>query len=141
MTYQIMKEHIWVGAIPDRPDALAEKLRTLSAAGLDLELILARREMPGRALLFISPLRTLEEILAAEDAGLAQEHSVQTIRITGPNRPGLGAQITSALSQAGLNIRAYSAAALGNRHVTNVAFDSEEDADRAMDVLRHLLAS
>ena len=141
MTYQIAKEHVWVGAISDRPDALAEKLRTLGAAGLDLELILARREMPGRALLFISPLRTLEEILVAEDAGLAQEHSVQTIRITGPNTPGLGARITSALSQAGLDIRAYSAVALGDQHVTNVAFDSEEDADRARDVLKSVLAS
>lgn len=139
MTYQITKEHVWVGAIPDRPDALAEKLRMLSEAGLDLELILARREMPGRALLFISPLRTLEEILAAEEAGLAQEHSVQAIRITGPNEPGIGARITSALSQAGLDVRAYSAAALGNKHVTHIAFDNEEDGERAKAVLESAL--
>ena len=81
MTYEITREHVWVGAIPDRPDALAEKLRMLSDAGLDLELILARREMPGRALLFISPLRSIEEILAVEEVGFSQDDCVRTLRI------------------------------------------------------------
>ncbi|MHC4984278.1 MAG: hypothetical protein ACYTF6_14070, partial [Planctomycetota bacterium] len=62
MAYQITTEHVWVGAIPDRPDALAERLRILSKGGLDLELILAQRDMPGRALMFVSPLRSPEEI-------------------------------------------------------------------------------
>jgi hypothetical protein len=141
MAYEITKEHVWVGAIPDKPGALAEKLRSLSDAGLDFELIISRREMPGRALLFISPLRSLEEIIAAEEAGLAQENSLRTIRITGPNVRGLGARITGALSQAGINMHGYSAAALGDQSVTNIAFDTEADADLAIAALEKELGT
>jgi len=140
MAHQISKEHVWAGAIPDRPAALADKLRELSKAGLDLELILARQEIPGRALLFISPLRTLEEILAAEEAGLSQEQNVRAVRISGPNETGLGARIAGTLADADLNLRAYSAAALGKKHVTHLAFNSEEDADRAVEALKRELA-
>ena len=139
MAYEITKQHVWAGAIPDKPGALAEMLRLLGAAGLDLELILTRREMPGRALLFISPLRSLEEIIAAEEAGLSQENSLPTIRITGPNVSGLGARITGTLSEAGVSMQGYSAAALGDQSVTNVAFDTEEDADRAIAALEKAL--
>jgi hypothetical protein len=139
MPYQISKEHVWVGAIPDHPDALAEKLRLLSQAGLNLELILARRDIPGRALLFVSPLQSVEEMLAAEEIGLAQEEDVRAVRVLGPDVPGVGARIATALAAADLNIRAYSAAVIGKRHITFLAFNSESDADEAVKVLKQAL--
>lgn len=139
MPYQISKEHVWVGALPDHPDALADKLRRLSDAGLDLEMILARRDMPGRALLFVSPLRSVEEMLSAEEIGLAQEENVRAVRIMGPDAPGIGARIATALAHADLNLRAYSAAVIGKRHITFLAFDTEEDADRAVIALKKAL--
>jgi hypothetical protein len=140
MAYQVTLEHVWVGAIPDRPAALGEKLKELALGGINLELIIGRREMPGRALLYISPLRTLDEIKRAERTGLSRENSMRTLRIEGPNRPGLGAKIAGALADAGINIASFTAAALGNLHVTNIGFDHPDDVDRAKAILEKVLS-
>jgi len=140
MPYRVTKEHVWVGVIPDRPDALGEKLRALRDGGLNLELILARRGEAGQGLMFIAPLRTLEEIAAAEKAGLKRASTMKIIRVEGPNVPGLAAKITTILAEAGLNIREYAAAALGERCVTSVAFDDDGDLDRAREILQKALA-
>lgn len=140
MSYRITKEHVWVGAIPDQADALAQRLRALRDAGLNLELILGRQTGPGEGLMFIAPLRTMAEIDAAEGAGLARSESLRTIRIEGPNARGVGARISTALSEAGLNVREYAAAAVGDKCVTHIAFDTDRDSDRAMEILRQALA-
>ncbi|MCK4343007.1 MAG: hypothetical protein KAY37_14935 [Phycisphaerae bacterium] len=141
MSYRITKEYVWAGAIADQIGALAEKLRALSAGGLDLELIVTRREQPGRGVMLVSPLRTMEELETAERAGLATENSYRIIRIKGPNVTGLGAKIAGALAEAGLSFRDYTAAALGDQSVTNIAFDNDEDSDRAKAILERVLAS
>ncbi len=137
--YRISKEHVWGGTIPDRAGALAEKLLALAAGGLNLELIIGRRDWAGQGLMFISPLRTMEEIEVAERAGLARKENAITLRIEGPNVKGLAAKITGALAAAEINVRGYSAAALGEQSVTNIAFDNAAESDRAREVLQKLL--
>jgi hypothetical protein len=141
MAYRITKEYVCGSAIEDRPDALAEKLRALAEGGLDLEMIVSRRDQAGWALMFVSPLRTLEEIELAEQAGLRKEGTMQTLRIQGPNVPGLGARITTALAKASINLRGYWAAAIGGQCVTSIAFDSNEDQAKAKTILERELAS
>jgi hypothetical protein len=138
MRYRITKEHVWVGAVEDRPGGVANKLKALSDAGLDLELIISRRDWSGQGLLFVSPLRTLDELDAAERAGLSKEKTILTLRVETPNMVGLGARLAGALAEARINMRDYSGAAIGDRAVTNIAFDSNEDTDRARDVLQAL---
>ena len=140
MTFRITKEYVWAGVIPDRPDALAEKLRALNEGGLNLEIIIGRRDWSGQGMLFVSPLRTIEEIEAAERAGLAKADSFLALRIAGPDVPGVAARISSALAEAGLNLRGYTAAALGDQHVTYLALDSKHDVDRAKEVLEAALS-
>ncbi len=137
--YRISKEHVWGGTIPDRAGALAEKLQALAAGGVDLELIIGRRDWAGQGIMFISPLRTVEEIDNAERAGLAPKDNVITLRIEGPNIKGLAAKITGALAAAEINVHGYSAAALGEKSVTNIAFDTAAELDRARDILQKLL--
>ncbi len=139
MSYRITKEHVWVGPVDDRPGALAEKLHDLAEGGLNLELIISRRDWSGVGLLFVSPLRTLDELEVAAQAGLSQEKSIRTIRIEGPNAKGLGSRIAGAIADAGLNMRGFSAAALGEQSVTNIAFDNDADGDRAREILDKLL--
>ncbi len=131
MEFSITKEHVWVAAVPDRPGGLAEKLRELRDTGLNLELIVGQRDLPGRALLTISPLRSTKDIKTVEDLGFSRENSMRTIRVVGPNLPGLGAAITACLANADINIRGFTAAVLSDNHVTNIAFDHNEDADQA----------
>jgi hypothetical protein len=139
--YRITKEHVWGGLLADHKGALAEKLRALSAGGLNLELIIARRESSGQGTLFISPLRTLPELESAEKAGLAKTGHRRTLRIEAPDAPGLGARITTALAEAGIDLASYSALALGGRCVTSIAFDSDADADRAKAVLERVFVA
>lgn len=139
MSYRITKDYVWAGEIDDHRGALAEKLMALGEGGLNLELITSRRTSPGRGVLFVSPLKTLEEVETAERAGLPTENSFHIIRVQGPNAPGLGARIAHALADAGLNMRDFTAAALGKEAVTNIALDSDDDADRAREVLEKAL--
>ena len=140
MSYHVTVEHVWVGAIPDRPAALSNKLKELANGGIDLELIIGWREQPGRGLLYVAPLRTMDEIRRAEQAGLTRHNSMRMIRVEGPNRAGLGALITSTLAEADINIASFTACSLGALHVTNITFDDDEDVDRARAILHKALA-
>jgi hypothetical protein len=51
-------------------------------------------------------------------------------RVEGTDRPGLGARMTGAIADAGINLRGLSAAALGSRFAAYMAFDSPEDGRR-----------
>ena len=140
MTHQITKEHVFVAAIADRPGALAEKLAALRDGGLNLEFIILRREQAGRQLMFISPMRTVEEIEVAKSAGLSKAEGLHSLRVAGPNEPGLGAKIAEALAKANVNIRGLSAAAFAGQQVTNLAFDTADDAIRAKESLEAALS-
>lgn len=141
MSYRVTKEHVWVCVIDDRPGALHQRLEALSASGVNLELIITRRERHGRALMFVSPLRSEGEIRGAHQAGLSIADSLHNLRIEGPNAVGLAAFITGTLGRHDVNMRGYSAASLGQLHVTNIAFDSASDADRAKGLLEAALPS
>jgi UTP:GlnB (protein PII) uridylyltransferase len=76
---------------------------------------------------------------AAQNAGLATSASLQSVRVEGPDRAGLGAKMTRAIADAGINLRGLSAAALGRRSISYLAFDNDADADNAVRVLRKAL--
>ena len=111
-------------------------------AGANLDFVIARRqpEKPGTGVVFLAPLRGPEQTQAAADAGLKVANGLHSIRVEGPDRPGLGAGITKTLSDAGINIRGLSAAAIGDRCVFYVAFESDDAAVRATQVLTPTLA-
>ena len=131
MSYEITKEDVWVGTMEDRAGALAEKLQAVSRVGVNLEFVIARRapEKPGTGVVFRGALQ----------AGLSQWTSASTLRIEGPDRPGLGALITSTVASEGVNLRGLSAAKMGERSVFYLALDSATDADKASEVLTEAL--
>ncbi len=139
MTYKISKVGVWVGTIPDRPWGLAEKLTPLAEAGANLEFVISRRDTPGAALLFVAPLKTGPQTRAAQKAGLRKAERMHSLRVIGPDRPGLGAKITNAVAQAGINMRGLSAAAMNRQCLVYFAFDSASDANKAARVLRKQL--
>jgi len=49
-----------------------------------------------------------------------------------------GAKLTRALAEAGINLRGFSAAALGTRYVTHLALDTAQDAVKAAAALKKL---
>ncbi len=141
MAYEITQEEVWAGTIEDRAGGLAEKLEAVSGVGVNLEFMIARRapEEPGTGVVFMAPIRGEESTRAARQAGLSQWTSTRTLRIEGPDRPGLGALITSTVASEDINMRGFSGAMLADRSVFYLAFDSAADADKATEALTNAL--
>jgi hypothetical protein len=139
MNFKVAKVDVWAGEIEDRPGALAEKLEALKNTGANLEFVIARRDKPGKSVVFLAPLKGAAQTRAARQARLVKTTSLHSLRLEGPNQRGLGALITRALADAGINLRGLSAAALKRSHVTYFAFDRAEDARRAGPILKKAL--
>ena len=128
---------VWVGSIKDSPGALAKKLAALSEAKANLKFVLARRtEKRGRGVVFLAPLKGAAQLRAAKKVGLRKSKSLRALRVQGPDRRGLGAKMTAALAEAGINLRGFSAAVVGREFVLNLALDSTADANKAARVLK-----
>jgi hypothetical protein len=140
MKFNISRTDTWAAVIDDRPGGLADKLTALAAAGVNLEFIIARRapEQRGSGVVFVTPLKGAKQIKAAEAAGFQKTASLHSVRVEGADKPGMGAKLTQALAEAGINLRGLSAAAIGNRYVTHLALDTAKDAAKATAVLKKL---
>ena len=141
MAYSVKKVDVWAGEIADRPGGLAEKIQSLSSAGANLEFLIARRaaDKPGAGVVFVTPIKGAKQKNAAQGTGFATTDSLHSVRVEGPDKAGLGAKMTKAIAEAGINLRGLSAAALGRRAVSYLAFDSAADADSAVSILRKAL--
>lgn len=140
MKLDVSRTDTWASTIDDRPGGLADKLAALAAAGANLEFIIARRapEQRGSGVVFVTPLKGAKQIKAAEAAGFQKTASLHSLRVEGLDKPGMGAKLTKALAEAGINLRGLSAAAFGKRYVTHLALDTAQDAAKAAAVLKKL---
>ncbi len=141
MAYTISKVNVWVGTIKDRPGGLADKLNAVRRAKANLDFVIARRapDKPGKGVVFLAPLKKAAQTRAAKKAGLKKADGMYSLRLVGPDRPGLGAKITRALAEAGINMRGLSAASLNRRSVVYFSFDSRSDATQATRILKKIL--
>jgi hypothetical protein len=141
MAYTVKKVDVWAGEIADRPGGLASTLAAMNKAGANIEFVVARRapDKPGTGVVFLTPIKGVRQKTSAQQAGLATSQGLHSVRVEGPDRAGLGAKMTEALAGAGINLRGISAAALGRRAVSYLAFDSPADADSAVKVLKRAL--
>ncbi|HUS47803.1 MAG TPA: ACT domain-containing protein [Phycisphaerae bacterium] len=129
---------VWAASIKDQPGGLAQMLTALREAGADLDFILARRaaEKPGTGVVFVTPLRGDAEIAAATDLGFNVTSSVHSVRVEGPNEPGVAARLTEKLAAAGVNLRGFSAAVIGARFILYIGLDAAAEADKAVSILQ-----
>ncbi|RWA53350.1 amino acid-binding protein [Cupriavidus sp. UYMSc13B] len=137
MDLLVERVDVWAASIPDRPGGLADALAALRDAGADLQFIIARRtEDAGKGIVFITPLQGDREVRAAAQVGFNVTHSLHSLRVVGPDRPGAAAELTQQLAVAGINLRGFSASVLGRQYVTFLALDSEADAAKAEEILK-----
>jgi hypothetical protein len=138
MELNVASEEVWAANVEDRPGGLAEKLAALAAAGASLEFMIARRlpERPGAGVVFVTPLRNERERAAATAAGFAPTTRMYSVCVEAPDQPGLAAQLTRQLADAGLNLRGLSFAVAGQRVVMHFAFGSSAEAEQGIAVLR-----
>ena len=138
LNLMVDKVDVWAAPLMDRPGGLAERLEALQDAGADLQFILARRapEKPGGGVVFVTPLQGDREIEAAAAEGFSVTRSLHSLRIEGPDCPGVVAALMRRLADDGLSLQGLSAAVIGARFVVYIGLDSADDAQRAMEILR-----
>ncbi len=138
----LIVEHaeVWAASIKDEPGGLSRVLSGLRDAGADLDFIIARRspEKRGTGVVFVTPLRGDREVSAATALGFNVTKSLHSVRIEGPNAPGVAAELTDALADAKINLRGFSGSVIGTRFVLYIGLDSDEDAEKAVNILRKL---
>ena len=125
----LIVEHVdvWAAGLQDKPGELAGVLSGLRAA-----------ETPGKGVVFVTPLQGDMEIAAAAQLGFNVTQTLHSVRIMGPNQPGIGAQLTRKLADAGINLRGFSASVIGPQFIAYAAVDSRADAEKAMGILKSL---
>jgi len=130
----------WAAAIQDKPGTLAAKLKALSAAGVNLEFVIARRSPEKRdaGVVFVTPVKGPKQSRAAGAAGFKKTKTLHTVRLEGVNKRGQGTRLAQALTDKGLNLRGLSAAAIGNKFICHIAVDSEADANKVVRTLSKL---
>lgn len=140
MALKAGKADVWTATIEDRPGGMADKLEALAKAGANLEMVFARRtqEDPGKGILFAGPIKGAKATKAAEAAGFVRPGNIFGVRIEGGDKPGLGARITRALGDAGINFRGMTAVAIGRKFVSFISVDSAEDAAKAISAVKKL---
>lgn len=123
----------WAAVIPDRPGALAAKLKVLAAAGVNLELVIARRTGDGKrnSIVFVTPIKGAKQVGAAGSAGFTKTTSLHTLRVEGVDKPGQVAHLTTVVADKGLNLRGLSAASIGKQFICFIALDTEADVAKA----------
>jgi hypothetical protein len=138
MSLTVTRVDVWAASIEDQPGGLAGKLAPLAEAGADLEFVIARRapDKPGTGVVFITPLEGDAQTQAAAGAGFAVAQSLHSVRVEGDNAPGIGAQLTKKLADAGINLRGLSAAVIGQRFIMYLALDTAEDAEKVAGLLQ-----
>jgi hypothetical protein len=129
---------VWAATIEDRAGGLADVLSVLRDSGADLQFIIARRtpEAPGKAVVFLAPLQNDREIRAASQVGFNVTPSLHSVRVMGPDRPGIIAELTQKLAADGISLRGLSAATIGTQFVAYMAMDTLDDAQRAIGILQ-----
>ncbi len=141
MPYAIERVDVFTGCIDDKPGALAAMLAPLAEAKVCLQFLLARRNQPGRGVVFAAPIKGAAAARAAQKAGLSKDATIAALRVEGPDKAGLGVLVTQAIAAAGINLRGISALAAGKKAVLCIALDSAADAAKARAVLKKVLGT
>ena len=131
---------VWAAGLKDKPGRMADKLASLADAGANLQFVVARRapDKPGTGVVFVTPLSGAKQIKAAKKAGFLKTKALNSVRVDGVDKPGIGAKVAQALADADINMRGFSAAAIGKKFICYIALDKAADATKTVRTLKKL---
>ena len=143
MALKVSKVDVWAGDLRDVPGGLADTLEALAKGGGSLDFVIARRsdKHPGAGKVFVTPVTSAKTKDSAGRAGLQHATGMGTVRVEGTDARGMGAKMTRAMAEAGINVRGVSAAVIGNKFVAYIGLDSDGDADRVVRALKGVKAT
>ena len=139
MAVTIKRIGLWRTEVPSRPGALAEALEPLAQGNADLKVVRVRATPggAGRHAVEVYGGEGKRAVMAARAAGFSLEPST-TVLLEGDNRPGLAYAIANAVAWAGIGVRDLDAEVVGTRYSAILTFNSEEDAEKAVTVIRKI---
>jgi hypothetical protein len=139
--FTIKKFSMWSVEIDDVAGATTGLFKVLADAGADIEFSLSRPlgDKPGRAILFLAPIKGKKQEDAARRADFVLRDDVVGVQIQGPSRVGGNFRLTAALAHENLSVRALVTTVDGTRFTTIFGLRSDADADRAVKVLHKVL--
>jgi hypothetical protein len=134
MPISVKKIPLWRREVPNRLGLLAQTLEPLSRSGANLQVIMGYH-MGDKAIIEVFPVTGKKGMSAAQQSGLAQS-GPPALLVQGDNRAGLGATLARAIADAGINIHFLVAQVLGNRYSAVIGFGSDDDATRAVSIIK-----
>lgn len=138
MAVTVKKARLWRKELDNRPGTLSKALQPLAAAGVNLTTVMGYR-FPGdedHAAVEVFPVEGKKAEDAARKGGLMPFGDVSCLLVSGDDRPGIGARISQALAEAGINICFVMTLVAGKKYVSIMGFDSERDADKAVPLIK-----
>ncbi len=139
MGYEIKKVDVWSVEILDQPGGLSAVLQPLVEAGANLNFLLARRTSSGKGVAFLYPLEGTAVIKKAKSLGFQKNKDISVLKITGPDKAGLGLLLVKTLASAGINIRGISASSIGKNCIIWISFDNSKDSNKALKSIQKIL--
>ncbi len=138
MAVSIKRIRLWRTEVPTRPGALAEALEPLAQGNADLKVVRLRATLgggAGRHTIEVYGGEGKRAAMAARAAGFSLVPST-TVLLQGDNRPGLAYAVANAVAWAGIGVRDLDAEVVGMRYSAILTFNSEDDAEKAVAVIR-----
>lgn len=137
MAVKVKRITLWRCEVENRVGALAQALDPFAGAGLGLQLVMGYR-YPGnstKAAIELYPVSGKKGAAAARAAGLSAT-SIPTLLVEGDDRAGLGAAMSRAMADAGIDMSFLVAQVVGRKYSAVVGFESEADAAKAASLIK-----
>ena len=134
MAISVKRISLWRREVEDRPGMLAQTLEPLANAGTNLQVIMAYH-IGEKAAIEVFPVTANRAMNAARQGGLS-ESGPPALLVTGDNQPALGHSMARAIADQGINIHFLVAQVVGGRYSAVFGFGTDDDASRAMEVIK-----
>jgi hypothetical protein len=138
MAVTVKKAVLWRRELDNRPGSLAETLKPLADAGVDLQVVMGYA-FPGEhehAAVEVFPVTGAKAEQAAQQAGLRASPRIACLIVTGDDSPGLGHSIADKLAANGINISFVMVQSSGRQYHGVFGFESQEEADQAVSIIK-----
>lgn len=137
MAISVKKAVLWRKEISNQPGTLAQSLRPLAEAGVDLQVVMgyAFPGKPNRAAVEVYPVTSSKAEAAAKAAGM-KPGDTACLLVEGDNQTGLGHAIATALSQARINMNFAVIQVIGRKYIGVLGFDKMSDALAATPLIK-----
>ncbi len=133
MTFKVTRTDILAAKVKDEPGGLAMTLKALADYGADLDCVVGRRrsDKKGEGVVFVSATNANKLYETPDQAGFHGVDRIPTLKIEGPNRPGMGAELTKVIGDAQISMRGLTVTTIGHKFCCFIGFDGVKDLETA----------